>query len=202
MESWWHKWSTPLAIHDTVTIFEFQIWVKSACMTWLAYWDISRGQTIQRIWWFRISKFHIAYKIAGGFLIDVNWCGKSVSSSNSHIILCWFIHVSNFSAECWLSGFSKKSEKSSALRSSDGVRFSSNEYAKIFCVLISIFFCVIINHDNRIWIYFLITRLNQKYFWQRYSNPIGFAVSTLSRGNTIKIKKSPLLTKRGLGGDL
>ena len=135
-------------------------------MTWFAYSDISRGQTIQRIWRFRISKFHIAYRIAGGFLIDANWWGKSQSSSSSHIILCWFIQVSNFSAECWLSGFSKNWEKSSALRSSDGVRFSSNEYANIFCVQISIFYHVAINHDNKIWIYFLIARLNQRIFWQ------------------------------------
>ena len=168
MESWWHKWSTPLAIHDTVTIFEFQIWVNNACMTWLAYWDISRGQTIQRIWWFRISKFHIAYRIAGGFLIDENWCGKFGLSSSSHIILCWFIQVSNFSAECWLSGFSKNWGKSSALRSSDGVRFSSSEYAKIFCILISIFYFVIINHDNKIWIYFLIARALSKLFLTKF----------------------------------
>ena len=167
MESWWQRWSTPLAIHDTVTIFEFQIWVKSACITWLAYWDISRDQTIQRIWLFRISRFHIAYKIAGGFLMDVNWCGNSTSSSSSHIILCWFIQVCNLSAECWLSTFSKKSEKSSALRSSDGVRFSSSEYAKIFCILIFIFYFVIINHDSRIRIYFWITRLKSKIFFDK-----------------------------------
>ena len=145
-------------------MFEFQIWVNNACITWLAYSDISRGQTIQRIWLFRISRFHIAYRIAGGFLIEVNWCGNSTSSSSIHMILCWFIHVCNLSAECWLSTFSKNSEKSSALRSSDGVRFSSNEYANIFCVRISIFYHVTINHDNKIWIYFLIARLKSKNF--------------------------------------
>jgi len=139
MESWWHKWSTPLAIHDTVTIFEFQIWVNNACITWLAYSDISRGQTIQRIWLLRISKFHIAYRIAGGFLMEHSWCGKFGSSSSNHIILCCVIRESNLSAEYWLSGFLKNSEKSSALRSSDGVKFSSNEYTKIFCFSISIF---------------------------------------------------------------
>jgi hypothetical protein len=50
------------------------------------------------------------------------------------------------------------------LRNSDGVRFSSSEYANIFCILISIFYYVIINHDSRIWIYFLITRLKSKNF--------------------------------------
>ena len=166
MESWWQRWSTPLAIHDTVTIFESVICVNRACITWLAYSDISRGQTIHRIWFFMISKFHIAYIIDSGFEIERSWWGKFGSSSSSHIILCWSIQDFNFSAEDWFSALEKKSEKSSALRIWAGVSFSSNEYANIFCVWISIFYHVIINYDNRIRIYFLITRLNQIFFWQ------------------------------------
>ncbi len=161
-------------------------------MTWFAYSDISRGQTIPRIWWFRISRFHIAYRIAGGFLIDVNWCGKAESSSSNHIILCWSIHVSNFSAECWLSGFSKNWEKSSALRSSAGVRFSSSEYTNNFCVWISILYCVTINHDNKIWIYFLIARVLSKKFLTIFV--LYFSEDITSHSEGVKRPKNPFVS--------
>ena len=164
-------------------------------------------------WWFKFStSIHIYQKSTSNSICNVK-LRNSKPSNSLNSLTSWYVAVCQSSdasiihpnlkykyRDGIVNGEGSGPSLSSALRSSDGVRFSSSEYAKIFCILIFIFFFVIINHDNKIWIYFWITRLKSKNFLTKLFKSPRLRRIPFIKGKYNKNKKIPPLDKEGVRG--